>query len=294
MYLRTDFSSFSYFCSVQFPINLKILIELNSMKKILALSVLVLFGLVSLANAGIKTEEIEYSHNGAKLTGYLAYDDSKSGKRPGVIVVHEWWGHNDHARNRSKMLAEAGYTAFALDMYGSGKLANHPKKAGEFMNAAFSNWLDSQARYNKALEILKGHKTVDATRIGSIGFCFGGAVSIKMAKGGADLKGVVAFHSALPIEPAITKNSMKSAVLIINGSEDGFLKPESVASFSLDMFKANVDFTYMNLKGVKHSYTNPQADEFAKKFNISALQYNKKADEQAWAAMLSFFKRVFN
>ena len=268
--------------------------ELNSMKKILALIVLVLFGLVSLANAGIKTEEIEYSHNGAKLTGYLAYDDSKSGKRPGVIVVHEWWGHNDHARNRSKMLAEAGYTALALDMYGSGKLANHPKKAGEFMNAAFSNWVDSQARYNKALEILKGHKTVDATRIGSIGFCFGGAVSIKMAKGGADLKGVVGFHSALPMEPAITKNSMKAAVLIINGSEDGFLKPETVAAFSEDMFKANVDFTYMNLKGVKHSYTNPQADEFAKKFNIAALQYSKKADEQAWAAMLSFFKRIFS
>ena len=263
------------------------------MKKILALSVLAFFSLIVLANAGVKTEKIEYSHNGTKLKGYLAYDDSKLGKRPGVIVVHEWWGHNNHARNRAKMLAEAGYTALALDMYGSGKLANHPKKAGEFMNAAFSNWPDSQARYNKALEILKGHKTVDATRIGSIGFCFGGAVSIKMAKGGADLKGIVGFHSALPMEPVITKNSMKAAVLIINGSEDGFLKPETVAAFSQDMFRANVDFTYMNLKGVKHSYTNPQADEFAKKFNIEALKYDKKADEQAWAAMLKFFERIF-
>ena len=261
------------------------------MKKIFA--VIALLSFVTLANAEVKTEEIEYSHNGTKLTGYLAYDNSRSDKRPGMMVVHEWWGHNDHARNRAKMLAEAGYTALALDMYGSGKLANHPKKAGEFMSAAFSNWPDSQARYNKAMEVLKAHKTVDATRIGSIGFCFGGAVSIKMARGGADLKGVVAFHSALPIEPAITKNSMKSAVLIINGGEDGFLKPESVASFSQDMFKANVDFTYMNLKGAKHSFTNPQADEFAKKFNIAALQYNKKADEQGWAAMLSFFKRVF-
>lgn len=267
--------------------------EFSSMKKIFVLGVIVLFSWISLANAGVKTEVIEYSLNGTKLTGYLAFDDSKSGKRPGVIVVHEWWGHNDHARNRAKMLAEAGYTALALDMYGDGKLANHPKKAGEFMNAAFNNWPESQARYNKALEILKAHKTVDATRIGSIGFCFGGAVSIKMAKSGAGLKGIVGFHSALPMEPAITKNSMKAAVLIINGSEDGFLKPETVASFSQDMFKANVDFTYMNLKGVRHSYTNPQADEFSKKFNIPALQYNKKADEQAWSAMLTFFKRVF-
>ena len=252
-----------------------------------------LLSLVALANAGVQAKEIEYSHNGVKLTGYLAFNDSIVGKRPGILVVHEWWGHNDHARNRAKMLAKSGYTALALDMYGDGKLANHPKKAGEFMNLVFSNWLDSQGRYNKALEVLKAHKTVDAARIGSIGFCFGGAVSIKMARGGADLKGIVAFHSALPMEPRITKNSMKSAVLVINGSEDGFLRPEAVASFSQDMFRANVDFTYMNLKGVKHSFTNPQADEFSEKFNIMALQYNKKADEQSWESMLKFFERIF-
>ena len=263
------------------------------MKKILVLSVISFFSFVALANADVRTEEIEYSHDGTQLKGYLAFDDSKLGKRPGILVVHEWWGHNDHARNRAKMLAEGGYTAFALDMYGAGKLANHPKKAGEFMNAAFNNWSKSQARYNKALEILKAHKTVDANRIGSVGFCFGGAVSIKMARGGADLKGIVGFHSALPMEPAIKKNSMKSAVLIINGSEDGFLKPETVAAFSQEMFNSNVDFTYMNLKGVKHSYTNPKADEFSKKFNIPALQYNKKADEQAWSEMLRFFQRIF-
>ena len=264
------------------------------MKKIFVLSILSFFSFVVLGNADVRTEEIEYSHDGTKLKGYLAFNDSKLGERPGILVVHEWWGHNHHARNRAKMLAEAGYTALALDMYGDGKLANHPKKAAEFMNAAFSNWSDSQARYNKAMKILKSHKTVDPTRIGSIGFCFGGAVSIRMARGGSDLKGVVAFHSALPVKPALAKNSMNSAILIINGSEDGFLKPEAVAEFSQDMFKANVDFTYMNLKGVKHSFTNPQADEFRKKFNIVNLEYNKKADEQAWQAMLKFFKRVFN
>ena len=264
------------------------------MKKLFVLSVIFFFSFVVLANADIRTEEIEYSHDGTKLQGYLAFDDSMLGKRPGILVVHEWWGHNDHARNRAKMLAEEGYTALALDMYGGGKLANHPKKAAEFMNAAFSNWPESQARYNKALEVLKAHKTVDSTRIGSIGFCFGGAVSIKMARSGAELKGMVAFHSALPIEPALTKNSINSAILIINGSEDGFLKPETVADFSEDMFKANVDFTYMNLKGAKHSFTNPQADEFRKKFNITALEYNKKADKIAWEAMLRFFKRVLN
>ena len=264
------------------------------MKKILVFSALYFFSFLMLANAGVKTQEIIYKYNNSKLKGFLAFDDSNLGKRPGILVVHEWWGHNNHARNRAKMLAEAGYTALALDMYGDGKLAIHPQKAAEFMKAAFDNWPESQARYNKALEILKTHETVDSARIGSIGFCFGGAVSIKMARGSADLKGIVAFHSALPIEPAISKNSIKSAVLVINGSEDAFLKPEAVASFSQDMFKANVDFTYINLKGVRHSFTNPQADEFGKKFNIEALQYNKIADEQAWAAMLTFFKRVLN
>lgn len=264
------------------------------MRKIFIFSVAYFFSFLMLANAGVKTEEIVYSYNDTKLKGYLAFDDSKLGKRPGILVVHEWWGHNDHARNRAKMLAEAGYTALALDMYGDEKLANHPKKAAEFMNAAFSNWSESKARYNKAMEVLKSHKTVESTQIGSIGFCFGGAVSIRMARGGSNLKGIVAFHSALPIEPAITKNSMHSAVLIINGSEDGFLKPEAVSNFSRDLFKANVDFTYMNLKGVRHSFTNPQADEFGKKFNIKELKYNQQADELAWATMLQFFKRVFD
>lgn len=252
------------------------------------------FSFATLVFAGVQTEEVEYSHNGTLLKGYLAYNDSIHGKRPGVLVVHEWWGHNQHARNRAKMLAEAGYTALAIDMYGDGKLADHPKKAGEFMTAAFTNWPVSEARFNKAMELLQSHKTVDPERIGSIGFCFGGAVSIRMARGGADLKGIVAFHSSLPLEPAITKGTMKSAVLVINGSEDGFLKPESVASFAKDMFTGNVDFTYMNLKGAKHSFTNPQADEFRKKFDISALEYNKGADDQSWAAMLKFFKRIFN
>ena len=124
------------------------------MKKILALSIISFFSFMVLANADVRTEEIEYSHDGTKLKGYLAFDDSRPGKRPGILVVHEWWGHNDHARNRAKMLAEAGYITLALDMYGDGKLANHPKKAAGFMNAAFSNWSDSQARYNKAMEIL--------------------------------------------------------------------------------------------------------------------------------------------
>ena len=162
------------------------------------------------------------------------------------------------------------------------------------MNAAFKDWKTSQARFNKAKEILRAHKMVDSTRIGAIGFCFGGAVSIRMVRGGADLDGIVAFHSSLPLEPPITKSNMKASVLVINGSEDSFLSAESVGSFAKEMAAGNVDFSYLSLGGVKHSFTNKQADEFSKKFNIPNLEYNKQADERSWSEMQRFFKRVFN
>jgi dienelactone hydrolase len=247
------------------------------MKYFLHLVVLTILSLTTIAHAEVQTQEIEYTQNGTTLKGYLAYDSVIKAKRPGILVVHEWWGHNEHARDRARMLAKIGYTALAVDMYGNGKLANHPKKAGEFMNAAFKDWGTSQARFNKAKEVLQSHKTVDAERIGAIGFCFGGAVSLRMARGGEDLDGVVAFHSALPLQPTIT--NMKASILVINGSQDGFLKFETVGSFSSQMMAANADFTYMSLTGTKHSFTNKQADEFSKKFNIPSLQYNKQSDE---------------
>ena len=261
------------------------------MKYFFQLVFLAILSLSTIAHAEIQTQEIEYTQNGTTLKGYLAYDSAIKAKRPGILVVHEWWGHNEHARDRARMMAAIGYTALAVDMYGNGKIADHPKKAGEFMNAALKDWDASQARFNKAKEVLQSHKTVDAERIGAIGFCFGGAVSIRMARGGADLDGVVAFHTSLPLEPVITH--MKAALLVINGSQDDLLKPESVGSFSSQMMSGNIDFTYMNLSGVKHSFTNKEADEFNKKFNIPSLQYNRQADERSWLAMQKFFHRVF-
>ena len=261
------------------------------MKYFLHFVVLTILSLTTFAYAEVQTQEVEYTQNGTTLRGYLAHDSAIKKKRPGILVVHEWWGHNEHARDRARMLAKIGYTALAVDMYGNGKVADHPKKAGAFMNAAFNDWDTSQARFNKAKEVLQSHKAVDAERIGAIGFCFGGAVLLRMARGGSDLDGVVAFHSALPLQPAIV--NMKASVLVINGSQDGFLKPETVGSFSSQMMAGNADFTYMSLAGTKHSFTNKQADEFSKKFNIPSLQYNKQSDERSWAAMQKFFQRVF-
>lgn len=257
------------------------------------LSFLLILGLAATAQAEIQTKEIQYSSGGAKLTGYLAYDDSIPGKRPGVLVVHEWWGHNEHARDRARMLAGLGYTALAVDMYGDGKFADHPEKAGEFMNAAFKDWKGSKAKFNAAKKLLQSHATVDPERIASIGFCFGGAVSLRMAREGADLDAVVAFHSALPTEPAVSPGKVKAAVLVINGSEDAWLDPKAVDAFKKEMSGAAKDFQYLTLAGAKHSFTNKQADEFSKKFKIDNLKYSKQADKRSWSAMQTLFKRVF-
>ena len=177
------------------------------MKSIFSFFLLLIF--VSVAHAEIQTKEISYSVDGVNLKGYVAFDNSIKGKRPGILVVHEWWGHNEHARNRAEKLAKIGYTALAVDMYGDGKVADHPKKAGEFMNDAFTNWDRSSARFNKAIKILQEHQTVDQKNIGAIGFCFGGAVSVRMAIEGANLKGVVGFHSSLPVKALETKEKPK-------------------------------------------------------------------------------------
>ena len=256
-------------------------------------SFFLIFIFAATAQAGIQTQEINYSSGGTQLNGYLAYDDSVQGKRPGILVVHEWWGHNEHARDRARMLAKLGYTALAVDMYGDGKFADHPQKAGEFMNAAFKDWEGSQAKFNAAKKLLQNHATVDPEHIASIGFCFGGAVSLRMARGGADLDAVVAFHSALPTEPAVSPGQVKAAVLVINGADDAWLDPKAVASFKKEMSGAASDFKYINLKGIKHSYTNKQADEFSKKFKIDNLKYDAQADKHAWSAMQNLFKRVF-
>ena len=251
------------------------------------------FNLTVSSNAFIKSHEIEYSVKNVAMKGYLVYDDSTPEKRPGVLVVHEWWGHNEHARTRARMLAAMGYTALAIDMYGNGKTADHPKKANELMTASFKNWDLSKARFEKAVETIKKHKTVNSNQIAAIGYCFGGEVSLRIARSGVKLNGVAAFHSALPLQPAMTKGDVKAAILVANGSDDSFIKPKTVARFTSEMFSVDADMTYINLQGIKHSYTNPQANEFSKIFNIPNLAYDRTADRRTWIALERFLERIF-
>ncbi|MEM7183419.1 MAG: dienelactone hydrolase family protein [Spirochaetota bacterium] len=237
-------------------------------------------------------KEISYMSGSTKLQGYLSYDYKSTKKRPGIIVVHEWWGHNDYARKRADMLAKLGYTALALDMYGDGKQANHPKDAGAFSGAVMKDEKVMNERFNAALEILKNHPSVDPTKIAAIGYCFGGGVVLEMARRGSDLKGVVSFHGFVGHIKKTPKGQVKAKMLVLNGEADPMTTKKDIKSFKKNMTEAGVSYQFINYKDAKHAFTNPAATEFGKKFNIP-ISYQKKADEESWAEMQKFFQDIF-
>ncbi|HFD11543.1 MAG TPA: dienelactone hydrolase family protein [Crenotrichaceae bacterium] len=244
------------------------------------------------AIAGIQSKIIHYQIAGQPFQGYLSYDDAISGKRPGIVVVHEWWGHNAYARNRADMLAKLGYTAFALDMYGEGKLASHPDDAKKFMQATMSDLTVMENRFNEAVKVLKKQPTVDANKIAGIGYCFGGGVVLHMAVSGVDLAGVVSFHGSLASAMQVQPARITSSVLVLNGAEDPFVTPAQISALKQKMAKTGVDFEFVNYPGVKHSFTNPDADRFGRQFNMP-LAYDAEADRDSWHRMKVFFQKIF-
>jgi dienelactone hydrolase len=245
-------------------------------------------------HAEIKSEIIKYEVAGQPFEGTLSYDDSIKGKRPGVLVVHEWWGHNAYAKKRAEMLAKLGYTAFALDMYGAGKVADHPEDAKKFMEATLADTKVAEARFNVALKLLKDQPTVETSKIAAIGYCFGGGMVLHMAKVNSDLAGVVSYHGALGIS-ANTKpvsTLVKTKIMVFNGADDPFVKKEQIDAFKQDMKAIGADYEFIDYPGVTHGFTNPEADTFALKFDMP-LKYNEKADKDSWEKTQGFFKKIF-
>jgi len=252
-----------------------------------------LFILSASAQSKVITEEVKYQQDGTNLVGYLAYDDAIKGKRPGILVVHEWWGHTDYGRSRARQLAKMGYVAFALDMYGDGKTADHPKDAGRFAGQVKNNMAGAEARFNAARKQLLASAHTDPKKLAAIGYCFGGGIVLEMARRGTDMKGVVSFHGSLGTSKPAQKGKVKSKVLVFNGSDDPFVKPEAISSFKLEMRKAGVDSTFVSMPGAKHSFTNPGSTAKGKKFNLP-LEYNAEADKSSWQQMKVFFDTLFN
>jgi dienelactone hydrolase len=255
----------------------------------LILLALALVGSTSTVQAKVMTKTIAYQHDGVNLEGFLAYDDSVKGKRPAVLVVHEWWGLNDYARSRAEQLAGMGYVAFALDMYGKGKVTQHPSQAGEWMREIRSNVYQWQQRALAGLEVLKKDPRTDVNRIAAIGYCFGGATVQQLAYSGADLRGVVSFHGSLMLPMSEQIQKVKAKILICHGAADPFTKRGEIEQYIAAMETAGLDYQMIIYGGARHSFTNPGAD----KVGMDGLRYNKSADLRSWADMKVFFAEIF-
>ncbi|QDT18125.1 dienelactone hydrolase family protein [Alienimonas californiensis] len=237
------------------------------------------------APAAVKTETVEYQHDGTTFKGFVAYDDALDGPRPGVLVVHEWWGLNDYAKHRAEMLAEMGYVAFAVDMYGQGKTAKHPEEASKFAGMVRENVDDWRGRALAGLDQLKKHPKTDPDNLAAIGYCFGGATVLQMAYAHAPVKAVVSFHGALPAASAEEAANVSAGIMICHGAADPFVPPDQVEACLAPLEKAGADYVFTAYAKAKHGFTNPGADDQGR----DGLGYDAKADARSWAAMRAMF-----
>ena len=251
----------------------------------LAATALVCFG----AEAKVVTKTIAYPHDGKTMQGYLAYDDAKGGARPGVLVIHEWWGLNDYTRSRTRQLAEMGYVAFAADMFGDGKTTRDPKEAQAMASAAGQPAGALAAKSKAGLDVLAKQPQVDPKRIAAIGFCFGGTTVLQLAYSGEDLKGAVTFHGGLVVPDETQAKQIKTTLLILHGAEDTFIKPETIDGMRRTLDANKVDWYMVTYAHAVHAFTNPDADSF----KIPGIGYNEKAARRSWDEMERFFKVQF-
>jgi dienelactone hydrolase len=237
----------------------------------------------------IETREFDYQGpSGEPLQGFVAWDDAAQGKRPGVLVVHEWWGHEQHTRNQARRLAEAGYVGLALDVYGKGKHATHPQDAQALVGEAMKDPTVVAARFNAAWQELKRDPHVDSTKIAAIGYCFGGMVVLNMARSGADLDAVASFHGALPEGP-VDSGKVRARVLVLSGDADSFVPAAKVEAFRQAMEKAGARIAVVTYPGAKHGFTNPDAGSHG----MDQLAYDAQVDSASWSAMRQMLKEVW-
>lgn len=241
------------------------------------------------AEAAVKTRVIEYRQGDTVLEGYLAWDDVRSVKRPGVLVVHEWTGLGPYVKKRAEMLARMGYVALAADIYGKGVRPAGPAEAAKTAGIYKDDRALLRARVRAGLDTLKAQRFVDPQRIAAIGYCFGGTTVLELARDGADIRGVVSFHGGLATPKPEDAKNIRARVLALHGADDPFVKWDEVAAFQEEMRKGGVDWQFVSYGNAVHSFTNPEAGND----NSKGAAYNEKADKRSWEAMKAFFAEVF-
>ncbi|MEW6469700.1 MAG: dienelactone hydrolase family protein [Bacteroidota bacterium] len=239
----------------------------------------------------VKEESITYSLDTLSMNGYIAWNENDSSRRPVVLVVHEWWGMNDYPKMRARQLAQLGYLAMAVDLYGNGKTVDDPQSAGKLAGPFYQNPQMAKARFDAALDRIKSHPMADTAQLAAIGYCFGGGMVLNIARLGSELDGVVSFHGSLLGVPA-DKSKLKSYILVLHGDADEFVKPEEVDRFKAQLDSIGAPYTFVAYPGATHAFSNPGADEKAKKYNMP-IAYNPSADSASFREMQGFFEKIF-
>jgi len=243
----------------------------------------------STAGAEVRTKVVEYNEGNTALEGFLAWDDAVKGPRPGVLVVHEWTGLGKYAKSRAEQLAKLGYVAFAADIYGKGVRPSTPEEAGKTAGIYKGDRTLTRARAKAALAQLLANPLVDPKRVAAIGYCFGGMVALELARSGADVAGVVAFHGDLSNPNPEDDKNIKCKVLALQGGDDPFVSTKEVEAFEGRMRAAGVNWQVIQFGGAVHAYTNPDAGND----NSKGMAYNAQADRRSWQAMKDFFAEIF-
>ena len=261
--------------------------QFSTMKYLISLISVLLCAMT--VKGAIQTQTVEYKQGDTILEGFLAYDDSISGKRPGALIVHQWMGITDYEQMRAKMLAQMGYVAFCADIYGKGVRPTTPQEAGAQAGKYKGNRQLLRQRVNAGLDELKKNPLVDTSRVAAIGYCFGGTTVIELARSGAQLNGVISFHGGLDSPAPADGKNIKCKLLILAGADDPFQNPDDLAAFEKEMRDSKVDWQITFYGGAVHAFT--QAD--VGKLGLPGAQYNEKADKRSWQAMKDFFAEIF-
>ncbi|MHA6727258.1 dienelactone hydrolase family protein [Chryseobacterium sp. A301] len=245
---------------------------------------------VTVEQAQLHTKVLEYDANGISHKGYVAYDSTRAGSLPIVLVIPEWWGLNDYAKGRADQLASLGYYAVALDYYGNGKAVQTPEEAQKEATVFYQDPSKGQAIYQAVKATLAKDSKADGSKIAVMGYCFGGAQALNLGRQNQELKGVVSFHGNL--QTGVKPTNSKVKYLVLNGEADNFVPAEEIAAFKKEMDSAKIDYKFVNYPGAVHAFTNPASTEVGKKFDMN-IAYNKEADEKSWEEMKAFFSSIF-
>lgn len=240
--------------------------------------------------AAVVGKTVEYKHGDTVLEGYVAYDDAATGKRPGVLVVHEWKGLNEYAQRRARMLAELGYVAFAADMYGKGVRAKDHEEAAKLSGIYRNDRNLMRGRIGAALDWIRAQSNVDFSKIAAVGYCFGGSTVLELARSGADILGVASFHGGLKAPTPAAPGAVKAKLLVLHGADDSFIPAEEVDAFKKEMEAAGVDYKFIAYPGAVHSFTVEEAGDDPSK----GMAYNAEADQKSWAELKRFLAQLTN